>query len=105
MEGQNYRLPRNWKYLRHAVFERDDYACVICGSRANIECDHRIARHQGGSHEMDNLQTLCRSCHIEKTRADKGYSVSYSQIEWERFTNLNEAKKRRLCQREKLLKQ
>ena len=34
-------------------------------------CDHIIPKAEGGSDEDENLQTLCRSCHKQKTDAEK----------------------------------
>lgn len=61
------RYPANWPLLRRAVFDRDGWRCVSCGRHGRLECDH-IDRN--GGDEMDNLQTLCRACHIAKTAAE-----------------------------------
>ncbi|MCY4156225.1 MAG: HNH endonuclease signature motif containing protein [Gammaproteobacteria bacterium] len=50
--------------MRRRVFDRARWRCEACGERGRLECDH-IDR--GGGDEMENLQALCRSCHIEKT--------------------------------------
>ena len=52
------------KMLR--VFARNDYRCVQCGSRDNLTVDHIVPWSKGGTNEMDNLQTLCRSCNSSK---------------------------------------
>ena len=36
------------------------------------QVDHIEARAELGTNDPDNLQTLCRPCHIEKTRSDVG---------------------------------
>lgn len=41
--------------------------CWTCNQMANVQIDHIIPISQGGRHEPDNLQLLCRSCHREKT--------------------------------------
>jgi 5-methylcytosine-specific restriction endonuclease McrA len=48
--------------LRFAIFERDGYACAMCGSRHDIMVDHIVAE---GDDDSDNLRTLCRGCSIE----------------------------------------
>jgi 5-methylcytosine-specific restriction endonuclease McrA len=56
-----------WHAIRGRVFERDNYTCQMCGSDQEwLECDHIKPVALGGSHEMDNLQTLCRSCNRKK---------------------------------------
>jgi len=56
-----------WKKRRLEVFSRDKFRCVQCSSPFRIECDHIQNRSQGGTHSMDNLQTLCHNCHYHKT--------------------------------------
>ena len=73
------------------MFHRDDYACVDCGSRSRIECDHIVPVERGGRTVFDNLQTLCRACHISKTRRENG--ATEGAIEWTRF--LTDRKRRR----------
>lgn len=62
------RLPANeWRALRSTVFERDDFTCTYCGARGGrLECDHIIPVARGGSDDMDNLTTACRSCNQSK---------------------------------------
>lgn len=63
-----------WMAIRRAVMLRDGYQCQGCGIvRLDNEVDHRIPLEQGGSNEMDNLQTLCggpAGCHTRKTKAE-----------------------------------
>ena len=59
---------RRWQAVRVAVFERDGYRCRACGLPGRLECDHVQPLERGGDPwELDNLQTLCRVCHIAKT--------------------------------------
>lgn len=50
------------KNLREAVFERDGYKCVRCGSDDHPQADHILPQSCGGPHSLENLRTLCRSC-------------------------------------------
>ncbi len=54
------------QWLRWAVFERDNFTCHHCGSRRILTADHIIPEVEGGPTNMDNLQTLCRSCNSKK---------------------------------------
>ena len=56
-----------WK----AVFERDNYTCVLCSARASkghrveLQADHILpfASHPDVRFEIDNGRTLCAPCH------------------------------------------
>ena len=58
--------------LRLRAKDRDGWLCVLCGKRGRLEVDHIMPVEVGGEpHDMGNLQTLCRGCHIEKTRRER----------------------------------
>lgn len=52
--------------IRLAVFERDGYACLRCGSRSDLRADHVVPEVQGGEASEENLQTLCAPCNSWK---------------------------------------
>jgi hypothetical protein len=51
---------------RVAVYARDNGACVYCAITENLSIDHIHPWSKGGAHEMNNFQTLCRSCNSKK---------------------------------------
>lgn len=61
--------PANWQTLRRKVYRRDGYTCQNCGAtggpRGNtqLEAHHIVPKEAGGTHELSNLKTLCKSCH------------------------------------------
>ena len=60
-----------WRRVRREVFERDGWRCRECGKAGRLECDHvEPLEHGGAPWDMANLQTLCRTCHIEKTKLE-----------------------------------
>lgn len=77
----NYREPKNrmgGKDLRWEVMVRDSLCCQRCGvavDYSSAHIDHIIPVKRFASfrqaHHMDNLQTLCRPCHMEKTRDER----------------------------------
>lgn len=65
-----------WKRVRLEALDRDDHACVICGGTEGLEVDHitPLADALDPEHfealafDLDNLQTLCKTHHIEKEK-------------------------------------
>jgi len=78
--GNNSRTERQkesgtpeYKMWRESVFKRDDYTCVKCGERGGkLQADHikMWSLYPEGRFDIDNGQTLCKPCHVEKTRAE-----------------------------------
>lgn len=56
--------------LKNEVRERDRYKCVVCESEVDLHVHHKIPRNLGGIHHVDNLVTLCASCHSAIEQAD-----------------------------------
>lgn len=52
--------------VRNAVFERDAFRCLHCNAAHDLTLDHIVPWSVGGSDEIGNLQTLCRSCNARK---------------------------------------
>lgn|SRR3990167_4987648 len=83
------------------VFKRDGYACESCFktryklSREDkfLTCHHILPREDGGQNGMDNLITLCNTCHdiIEekrlKTKSDIYGFLSEDKRHWHRESN------------------
>lgn len=53
-------------YIRKLIFIRDNYCCVKCGSKKNLEIHHIIPHARGGSNRLENLQLLCQRCNRMK---------------------------------------
>ena len=68
MSKKHARLhAKRWAAVRRRVFERDGWRCTSCGGAGRLECDHVDLDWRGDPYDMGNLQTLCRTCHVEKT--------------------------------------
>jgi 5-methylcytosine-specific restriction endonuclease McrA len=65
---------------RHQNMLDSDGQCASCGATKNLEHDHVLEFSRGGSHELMNLQILCRNCNqrkaIEHFGADKIWAHS-----------------------------
>ena len=76
---------RRWRAVRRAVFERDGWRCVACGRPGALECDHitPLQREPGQDPwAWDGLQTLCRDCHIKKTRRENTKESGPKALAW-----------------------
>jgi 5-methylcytosine-specific restriction endonuclease McrA len=54
-----------YMFARNLVLERDGWRCQECGSVKNLQVHHLKARSQLGGDTMQNLITLCVSCHAK----------------------------------------
>lgn len=62
---------RAWRKIKEQVHLRDAYTCQQCGIISlELECDHILNKAQGGTDDLDNLQSLCKSCHAKKTQRE-----------------------------------
>ena len=67
------REQRHFDGLREPVLKRDGYKCRRCGSVKSLVVHHKDRKGRGvrqPHNEMENLETLCRSCHINEHRAE-----------------------------------
>ena len=71
-QGSKYHAAldqRLWRAVRREVLERDGWTCCQYGKYGRMEVDHIQPLHLGGApYALGNLQTLCRGCHIVKSR-------------------------------------
>lgn len=80
------RTPR-WKALRFLALRRDGFRCVKCGTRGRLEVDHieSVRDAPERAFDLDNLQSLCPTCHGSKTRHELGFpEISPERAEWRR---------------------
>jgi 5-methylcytosine-specific restriction enzyme A len=63
------------------VKQRDNFQCILCGNKENLQIDHIIPLWKGGSNDIKNLQTLCSNHHYQKSREEnKEYRVFFNEI-------------------------
>jgi 5-methylcytosine-specific restriction endonuclease McrA len=63
------RVPRavQRKISRRALFARDEWRCVYCGSTAGrLTLDHVVPRSRGGDSVWENVVTSCAPCNLRK---------------------------------------
>jgi hypothetical protein len=62
------------------VKRRDGKRCLCCGSKSHLEVDHIQARYYSGDNDINNLQTLCRSCNSRKGTEKINFMSSRSPL-------------------------
>ena len=81
--GEHHKLrnTQQWREVRADALERDGYACVRCGSIEDLEVDHihALKDYPELAYDLDNLQTLCQPCHVDK---GKEAPVDIERAEW-----------------------
>lgn len=63
-----YREEKNFSGKRKEVLERDNFSCTECGSGVNLVVHHKDFNGRGRkvvNNGLDNLTTVCRSCHVK----------------------------------------
>jgi 5-methylcytosine-specific restriction endonuclease McrA len=72
------------RFQRTAILKRDKYTCQECGIKVHdrskgdwntpdkAHIDHIVSLEDGGTWDEGNLQTLCRTCNLEKGATSKG---------------------------------
>jgi len=66
-ERLRFTNQRLWNETLLKLFSRDNYTCQYCGSiGGKLEADHITPFSKGGSDDLDNLNTSCRSCNRQK---------------------------------------
>lgn len=69
MQWDDY--PDDWVDRRKQVLRRDDYECQHCGEDdRRLTVRHRTLLSEGGSNDLDNLETICQHCHAEDADRD-----------------------------------
>lgn len=54
------------KRIKEQVFQRDGYRCLRCKTDLFLTYDHIIPISKGGKTTVENGQTLCQKCNLEK---------------------------------------
>jgi 5-methylcytosine-specific restriction endonuclease McrA len=76
---------RRWQSVRHAVLERDGWACTSCGARRRLEVHHVQSVRTAPALGFDpgNCTTLCASCHTTITNAEiRGTAPDPERQKW-----------------------
>jgi 5-methylcytosine-specific restriction protein A len=92
---KNKREPLS-KDERFDIIRLQNYKCNLCLNQlgsSSFEIDHIIPLEQGGTYDLSNLQGLCDSCHIFKTKVlDKGVIARLLQAKLQSKNSSNVSK-------------
>lgn len=76
-------LDPRWQKKRLEIFERDKWACRVCGDTTSTLCVHHM-RYESGLEpwEYDNsrLITLCQPCHVDEAESRADYERDLLEI-------------------------
>lgn len=64
--GETYYPTELDAQTKAQVKRRDGNMCLCCGERRGLQIDHIIPIYKGGTNDLDNLQTLCKTCNTHK---------------------------------------
>jgi 5-methylcytosine-specific restriction protein A len=63
------RYGDDWDKIRYMVYLRDNFTCQRCGILGkSLDVHHKKPFLQGGLNTLDNLISLCRSCHMKEEK-------------------------------------
>lgn len=66
---RNYLQTKKWKEKRRAKLDIND-CCEICGSKGNLHIHHKTYKNIFDE-KLEDLQTLCKDCHLSIHRQYK----------------------------------
>lgn len=66
---------KQYRKMRVKALERDEYRCVECGKDEELHVHHKVHRENGGTNDLENLETLCKWCHAEKHKGENVYNI------------------------------
>ena len=95
-QGGNVQFINIWdkhfeESLKTEVKNRDGWKCVICDSDKDLHVHHKIPRKFGGVHHMNNLVTLCASCHkvIETADIKQAFKKCFSNFQRNKYNQID----------------
>lgn len=73
-QPRNERKNPKYKKLRDSIFKRDNYTCVLCKAKGELNVDHikSYSKYPELRYIPSNLRTLCVPCHKKTESYGKG---------------------------------
>ena len=75
-----WRIAKKWGGNWYAALQRDGHKCCLCKSSEQLLVHHKDGEGETGAenHQLENLQTLCCSCHTKMHRV----SLIFRENQW-----------------------
>ena len=73
MKIRSVYTSKRWARLRKRALDRAGWRCERCKSPGRLECHHVVSMWTDFTlaFDMENIEVLCRACHIDHHRLDK----------------------------------
>jgi len=52
-----------WDNIRHQVYQRDGFRCVMCGKKTKLHAHHVVPVQVSHDNSINNLVSVCGHCH------------------------------------------
>lgn len=81
-------VPPHSSLSRDAVFARDQFCCVYCGTEGTpdtLSVDHVQPRVRGGDHSAGNVVTACLACNARKAHRRHTEFLASEPESWRSF--------------------
>lgn len=67
MPYDDYLQTQHWKSVRKRTFAMQEHLCAECGRTTNLQV-HHLTYARRGAERNEDLQVLCRTCHMKRHR-------------------------------------
>ena len=74
--------------LKDEVKNRDNWTCRACGNKHRLEVHHIAKLRHGGTNDIDNLITLCASCHRAIDTLDLDHALRICKKNAEKYLGI-----------------
>ena len=65
----------SFQRLKEYIFAKEPI-CRICKNNIAEELDHIVPLFKGGGNEIENLQPICKPCHIDKSLIERNKRIT-----------------------------
>ena len=81
---KKYIQTEEWRQKARQCYRNDNFHCQKCGTGINLEAHHLNYKHLGEAEEINDLITLCKTCHKETHKEDlRRKQQNYeSRLDW-----------------------